>query len=216
MCGRYALFETDKLEDRFHVKVTHAIKPNWNVAPTQTMPVIKNTDGKKEIEFMRWGIHVFIGKDKVIPVWNTRSDKAFGQSWKKSVMERRILIPANAFYEWKGPKGNSTPYAIKLPSEELYAFAGIWRSWKDEDGTEFNGYSIMTAEPNAEMKMVHDRMPVILHKQDEDKWLEDSLSEDEIAEMLWTPEDGYLKMYQVSNDVGKVQINEPYLLNPVS
>lgn len=215
MCGRYALYDTDNIEQRFSVKVHQPIKPNYNAAPTQDMPVIRAIDGKRELEYMHWGIPRMIGKDLVKEIINTRSDKAFSRFWKKQVTEQRVLIPANGFYEWKKTKEGKTPYFIELPTEEVYAFAGIWNSWKDEDGNEFNAYSIMTSDPNAEMKSVHDRMPVILHKEDEDKWLQDELTEEEIQEMLWTPEDGYLKVYEVSKSVGNVRNNDRSLLQPV-
>jgi putative SOS response-associated peptidase YedK len=216
MCGRYALYDTDNLDKRFGVTVKKAIKPNYNVAPTQHMPVIRNVNGKKEIELMYWGIPRMIGKDLVKEIINTRSDKAFSNFWKKQVTHQRVLIPASGFYEWRKTKDGKIPYFIELPSEEMYAFAGIWNSWKDRDGNEFNAYSIMTADPNAEMKSVHDRMPVILHKKDEERWLKDDLSDEEIQEMIWTPEDGYLKMYEVSKDVGNVRNNDSELLKPVS
>lgn len=216
MCGRYALYDTDNLDKRFGVTVKKAIKPNYNVAPTQYMPVIRNINGKKELELMYWGIPRMIGKDLKKEIINTRSDKAFSNFWKKQVTHQRVLIPASGFYEWKKTKDGKIPYFIELPSEEMYAFAGIWNSWKDNDGNQFNAYSIITADPNAEMKGVHDRMPVILHKEDEERWLKDELSDEDIQEMIWTPEDGYLKMYEVSKDVGNVRNNDSELLKPVA
>ena len=215
MCGRYSLYDTDGLEDRFSVKIKQVIKPNYNVAPTQQMPVIRKIDGKKELEIMHWGIPRMVAKDTVKEIINTRSDKAFSKFWKKQVTQQRVLIPANGFYEWKKTKDGKIPYLISLPKNEMYAFAGIWNSWKDKDGNVFNAYSIMTSDPNAEMKRVHDRMPVILHKRDEDNWLNEQLNEDQIQQMLWTPKDGYLKMYEVSKDVNSVSNNDKSLLEPV-
>lgn len=216
MCGRYALYDTESIEKRFRVKVNKQIKPNFNVAPTQNMPVIRMINGERKLELMHWGIPRMLGKDFVKEIINTRSDKAFGNFWKKQVRTQRVLIPANGFYEWKKTADGKIPYFIELPSEEMYAFAGIWNSWKDKDGNEFNSYSIMTSDPNAEMKSVHDRMPVILHKEDEEKWLQDEVSDEDIQAMLWTPEDGYLKMYEVSKDVNSVRNNDEHLLKPVS
>lgn len=216
MCGRYALYDTDNLDRRFGVTVKKSIKPNFNVAPTQHMPVIRNVSGKKEIELMYWGIPRMIGKDLVKEIINTRSDKAFTPFWKKQVTKQRVLIPAKGFYEWKKTKDGKIPYLISLPNDEMYAFAGIWNSWKDKDGNEFNAYSIMTSDPNAEMKSVHDRMPVILHKEDENKWLDDELTDEQIQEMLWTPEDGYLKMIEVGRDVNNVRNNDESLLKSIS
>jgi putative SOS response-associated peptidase YedK len=216
MCGRYTLYDTDNIDKRFGVTVLKQIKPNYNVAPTQFMPVIRSVDGKRKLELMYWGIPRMLGKDLVKEIINTRSDKAFTPFWKKQVTKQRILIPANGFYEWKKEKGGKTPFLIKLPTNEMYAFAGIWNSWKDKDGNEFNAYSIMTSEPNAEMRSVHDRMPVILRREDEDKWLSEEITDEQIQEMMWTPEDGYLDMFEVSRDVGNVRNNSKDLLAPVN
>ena len=128
MCGRYALYDTDNLDKRFGVTVLKQIKPNYNVAPTQNMPVIRKVNGERNLELMHWGIPRVIGKDQVKEIINTRSDKAFGRFWKKQVTTQRVLIPASGFYEWKKTKEGKTPYYIQLPSEEVYAFAGIWNS----------------------------------------------------------------------------------------
>lgn len=215
MCGRYALYDTDNLDKRFGVTISKQIKPNYNVAPTQNMPAIRMVNGERKLELMHWGIPRMVGKDQVKEIINTRSDKAFSRFWKKQITTQRVLIPASGFYEWKKIKEGKTPYYIQLPSEEMYAFAGIWNSWKDRDGNEFNAYSIITSDPNAEMKSVHDRMPVILHKEDEAKWLQDDLTEEEIQAMIWTPEDGYLKMIEVSKDVNSVRNNDKHLLEPI-
>lgn len=216
MCGRYALYDTESIEKRFNVKVKAPIKPNFNVAPTQSMPVIREIDGNRKLEMMHWGIPRILGKDIVKEIINTRSDKAFGGFWKKQVTTQRILVPANAFYEWKKEAEGKTPYLIEKEDASLYAFAGIWNSWKDKDGNEFNAYSIMTTDPNQEMKQIHDRMPVILHIEDEEKWLAHDLSSEEIAELLLPPEDNYLKMFEVSKEVNNVRNNDRGLLTPIS
>jgi putative SOS response-associated peptidase YedK len=105
MCGRYTLTKSENdVAKRFNIatKPKEHLRPNYNVAPTQTMPVItEDEDGKRELEFMKWGIPRFLGKDLVKELINTRSDKAFGGFWRKTVCNHRCLIPANGFYEWK-------------------------------------------------------------------------------------------------------------------
>jgi putative SOS response-associated peptidase YedK len=216
MCGRYALYDTDSIEKRFNVKVKKPIKPNFNVAPTQNMPVILNHDGKRELELMHWGIPRVVGPDLVKEIINTRVDKAFGRFWKKQVTTQRVLVPANAFYEWKKTDDGKIPYLISLPKQELYSFAGIWNSWTDRDGNTFDAFSIMTSDPNYEMKGIHDRMPVILHKNEEELWLDPSITEDQIAELLIPAEDGRVTMYEVSTKVNSVKNNDESLLQPVS
>lgn len=213
MCGRYALYETDKLERRFSASVTKSIKPNYNVAPTQEMPVIRNIDGANTITLMKWGIPRPLGEDKVIRPFNTRSDKAFGSFWKKQVTQQRVLVPANLFYEWR--QSDKTPFKIELDKEELFAFAGIWNTWAGKDGVTYDAFSIMTTEPNNEMSGIHNRMPVILHKEDEKAWLNSELSMDQIAGLLVPSEDGRLKTIEVSTAVNSVKNNTSDVLKSV-
>lgn len=220
MCGRYLLDEADQIAPRFHVEdwKEAELKPNYNVAPTQVMPVVTETDdGKRHIEMMKWGIPRILGKDLVKELINTRADKAFGGFWRKSVCNRRCLIPANGFYEWKGLAGNKTPFFIHPKNESLYAFAGIWDTWKSDDGHEIKTYSIMTTEPNKEMKSIHNRMPVMLHREDEASWLEPSNdSQDELERLLYPFEDDSLEIYEVSRDVNVVRNNNNRLFLPLN
>lgn len=215
MCGRYTLYDIEEMNDRFDVEVPNNLKPNYNVAPTQTMPVIKLVDEKPVVEMMHWGIPRVIGKDLVKEIINTRSDKALGRFWKKQVTQQKVLIPANGFYEWKKVENGKEPNYIHLPNQELYAFAGIWNSWTDEDGKTFDAYSIMTTEPNNEMKSIHNRMPVILSRENELTWL--SADDEELIENLLKPlPDGSLVTTVVSKDVNSVRNNRPELLKPTS
>ena len=178
------------------------------------MPVITiSDDGQRNLEMMKWGIPRFLGKDTIKELINTRADKAFGGFWKKTVSSRRCLIPANGFYEWKGSAGNKTPYFIHPKHEKLFAFAGIWDTWKSEDGHEVKVYSIMTTEPNKEMRSIHDRMPVILYPEDEASWLEPSkVTRDDIEPLLRPFEDNGLEIYEVSKDVNTVKNNDEHLI----
>lgn len=220
MCGRYSLNDADDIPKRFDVKVKSdvSLKPNYNVAPTQIMPVITMTeDGKRVVEMMKWGIPRMLGKDLVKELINTRADKAFGGFWKKTVCNRRCLIPANGFYEWKGAKGNKTPFFIHPKHEKLFAFAGIWSTWKSEDGHEFKVYSIMTTEPNKEMSSIHNREPVMLHQEDESSWIEPSNDDQNSLERLLYPyEDNGLEIYEVSRDVNVVRNNNNRLFLPLN
>lgn len=101
MCGRYSLSDAEDIPQRFSVTVKPKVKlvPNYNTALTQVMPVVTMTeDGKRQIEMMKWGIPRILGKDLVKELINTRADKAFGGFWRKTVCNRRCLIPANGFY----------------------------------------------------------------------------------------------------------------------
>jgi putative SOS response-associated peptidase YedK len=223
MCGRYLLDEADQIAPRFHVEDWDEaeLKPNYNVAPTQVMPVItKSKDGKAQIEMMRWGIprKLFLnGKVVEKELINTKSEKAFDRFWRKTVASQRCLVPANGFYEWKGPAGNKTPFFIHPKNEKLFAFAGIWDTWKSKDGHEIKTYSIMTTEPNAEMREIHNREPVMLYREDESSWLEPSNDNQSALERLLYPyEDNGLDIYEVSRDVNVVRNNNGKLFLPIN
>lgn len=219
MCGRYTLTkQSGDIAKRYNLaKVPHEIRPNYNAVPSQVMPVItKDDEGKPHLELMRWGIHRMVGPDKEKEIINTRADKAFGGFWKRTVLNRRCLIPATGFYEWKSGKDGKIPFYIHPKDLDLYSFAGIWDTWKNDKGQEIKVYSIMTTEPNKEMQAVHNREPVILHKEDESSWIESSNDTPEALESLLFPsEDDRFEIYKVSRDVNNPRNNNEALLKPV-
>jgi putative SOS response-associated peptidase YedK len=216
VCGRYSLYEIEEINERFNVKVPADVKPNYNVAPTQTMPVIRNVDSSNTMALMRWGIPRMLGKDFVKEIINTRSDKAFGGFWRKTVENQRCLVPANSFFEWQKREDGKIPFRIYPKERELFAFAGIWSTWKDKEGNEIETYSIMTTDPNKEMVSVHNRMPVILYPEQESKWLETGLTHEELSEMMMPSADGRLEMYEERKTINNVRNNSFELIGPIN
>lgn len=216
MCGRYTLEDQPALDSKLKGYLEKSKREgidfnNYNVAPTQTMPVIVG----EQLELMHWGIPRMIGKDKVKEIINTRADKALERFWGKTVRTRRCLVPATGFYEWKTLPDGKHPFFIHPKDQKLFAFAGIWSEWTDKDGKKFNAYSIMTTEPNKEMKDIHNRMPCILHEEDQEAWL---LAEDDndIEKLLRPYEDGGLELFEVSKEVNNVRNNRGELLLPIN
>lgn len=219
MCGRYTLnTTTDYLDKRFQVSQSAIdVKPNYNVTPSQTMPVItEREDGTRQLEFMKWGIPRILGKDFVKEIINTRSDKAFGGFWKRTVINNRCLIPATSFFEWKKTKTGKIPFLIHPKDVEIYAFAGIWSTWKDREENEIKAYSIMTTEPNKEMKDVHDREPVILYPEDEEQWINPkNTSPGVLSPLLYPYQDSGLEIYEVSKEVNSPRNNDKSLIEAI-
>ncbi|MGZ6004695.1 MAG: SOS response-associated peptidase [Candidatus Saccharimonadales bacterium] len=220
MCGRYTLNQKPQtIAQRYKVaKVPKEIHPNFNVSPTQTMPVItEDQAGQHHLELMKWGIPRTLGKDLVKEIINTRSDKAFGGFWKRTVLNQRCLIPADGFYEWKRTKDGKTPFFIHPKGVNLYSFAGIWDTWKSGDGHEIKTYSIMTTSPNKEMRAIHDRMPVILRPDSEELWLDPGNTDQGLlADMLLPYKDGELEAYEVSRAVNSPRNNNSHLIEAVA
>lgn len=203
MCGRYQIDAEDKqkLKQRFHLSADPSFKSNWNVAPSQEMPVIK-ADNKLEI--MKWGLRLhFMPKDLI----NIRAESA-DKSWTQKYLQfQRCLVPASGFYEWRREGKTKTPYYIHLKNEPLFAFAGVY--------SESSGYSIITTTPNELMEPIHNRMPVILKEEDEQRWLNPDMSElEQVKELLKPYPAEEMDAYIVSTRVNSPTFNDPSLLNP--
>lgn len=225
MCGRYTLHQkTDAIAKRFNLARTPAIvSENYNVAPGQLMPVITEDEQGRHFELMKWGLVPVWAKDPKMgcKLINARSESIFEKPmWRNVIKRKRAIIPADGFYEWKkstDPKGRKQPFYIHPKQTELFGFAGIWESWKNPDGQEIKTYSIITTEPNKEMRTIHDRMPVILHAEDEASWLSPAHNDDRgaIESLLLPYEDNGLEIYEVSADVNAVQNNTKELVYPL-
>jgi putative SOS response-associated peptidase YedK len=135
MCGRFARYSLSRdLERYFNAHpAAFKIQPNYNVAPTQEIPVIIQQEGERHIKKRHWGLVPFWAKD--IPIGsrmiNARVETVTSKpAFRTALKQRRCLIPANGFYEWSGMAGSKQPYLFQVPSGELFAFAGLWEVWE--------------------------------------------------------------------------------------
>jgi len=186
MCGGFSLaVRKNIIKKRFKATMDGIISPNYNARPGQKLPVILNTNPSKVI-MAKWGyLPHFIKDSKMRAQINARGEtidekRFFSDSFK----HRRCIVPADGFYEWQKVKGGKQPYRIVIKSEGPFALAGIWDMGVDEKGKEIPVFTIITTEPNAVLKPIHDRMPVILREEDEEKWMSEDLSVDEAKKML--------------------------------
>ena len=129
---------------------------------------------KGELRSMVWGFPLALKSKKTgqplkpRPVNNTRADKLDSFMWRYSFQERRCLIPVTEFAEAEGEKGAMTRTWFSLPDEPVFAVAGIWRD-TEEWGP---AYSMVMSEACIHVADVHDRMPVILRREDWGDWLD--------------------------------------------
>lgn len=176
MCGRYTLaVEMDELAERFGCpKVDQVIKPRYNVAPSQIMPVVVEHSGQPRLQMMHWGLVPFWAKDKSIgnKLINARVETVEEKaSFKYAVRGRRCIVPANGYYEWQKTDAGKQPMRIVIPSDKLFGFADLWEQWNSPDGEAFFSYTILTAPPVSSLVHIHHRMPFILRRDQEDYWL---------------------------------------------
>src|SRR5262249_35002838 len=172
MCGRFTLrTPSHKLIEQFGLETAKpwdAIVPRYNIAPSQTVLVVRPSAAGRELASMKWGFLPAWASDPRAAMINARSETAAGKpTFRGAFVKRRCLIPADGFYEWKKIARQKQPYHIQLASGGLFALAGLWESWQGTDTC-----TILTTSANSLLAPLHDRMPVILDRENYAKWLD--------------------------------------------
>ena len=180
MCGRYSLLVPTKAVQRFFGCVAGAttFAPRYNIAPTLLAPVVTGCNGgAPNLSLMRWGL---------TPAWSTSSNNGYSMfnarvetvatkpAYRDAYRERRCLVPADGFYEWKKQGNIKEPYRISLTNEEIFAFAGLWERRENGPTSVIDSFTILTTPANSLISPIHARMPVILPPETHTDWLSGS------------------------------------------
>jgi putative SOS response-associated peptidase YedK len=226
MCGRYTLTNPDpvKLAQRFMLgeSAVPEVEPRYNVAPTDAVLAVRRTgEGAREAGRLRWGLVPgrWAEKRSGRPLINARAEGLTSQpAFADSFRERRCLIPADGFYEWRRDERGRRPFWIGRPDRELFAFAGIWAALparaSGEKGELLHSCAIVTSEPNELIRPIHDRMPVILDPELEAAWLDPELEGDELLAILRPLPADRLVLREISDAVNDVRNDGPELIEP--
>ena len=211
MCGRFSIAkERDEIEDRFEIHIDPAMfTKNYNAAPSQILPIITNEE-QEQASFHKWGLIPHWAKDETIgnKLINARGETiAEKPSFRDAAEKRRCLVITDGFYEWQRSGGEKQPYRITLADESLFTFAGLWESWKAEDGREVRTFTIITTEPNELMKPIHNRMPVMLTPDNERVWISDESLED-VIHLLQPYDEKEMNAYPVTKKVNSPKNND--------
>jgi putative SOS response-associated peptidase YedK len=215
MCGRYGLIYPDQIPSRFDIEGDMVdYDPHYNIAPGRSNPVVLALS-PNHVELMQWGFIPHWADDPKIgySMINARAETvAEKPAFKKAFQFQRCIIPASGFYEWQKDGKEKRPFYIHLKDQEIFGFAGLYSIWKDPDGKEIKSYTIITTTPNKLMEPIHNRMPVILHKEDEDLWVShDEAEPDRLLPILRPYPTEKMEAYVVSelvnnprNDIPKI------------
>ena len=197
MCGRFTLRTPHfQLLEQFQA----VIDPRFNIAPTQSVPVVRVIAQKRELVPLRFGLTTSQGQ-----LINARSETvATKPTFRESFRKRRCLIPADGFYEWQRVGKKKQPFFIRMKDHSGFAFAGIWQ---DE------GFAILTTQANELVAPLHDRMPVILEPADYDRWLDTATPLDQLPQLDPYPADR-MESVPVSPRVNNVQHDDASCLEP--
>ncbi|MFB6300228.1 MAG: SOS response-associated peptidase [Halobacteriales archaeon] len=175
MCGRTSLFvDRADLEDRFDARVVAdgGYRPRFNIAPGEPLEIITN-DTPDEIDRYTWGLVPHWADEPGEAFVNARSETAHEKpAFQDAWASRPCLILSSGFYEWRQRNGGAKqPYRIYREDDVAFAMAGLWAEWEGENDESFRTVTILTTEPNQIVKPIHDRMPVILPRDEERTWL---------------------------------------------
>lgn len=223
MCGRFTLFApyTDIIE-RFDIESAFQESdyiPSYNIAPSQQVAAIINDGTKNRLGYLRWGLIPPWAKDEKIgyKMINARAETiAEKPSFKQAFAKRRCIIPADSFYEWQRKDGKNIPMRIKLKSDSLFGIAGLWESWKSPEGKIVHTCTAITTEPNELVKPIHNRMPVILKREEEARWLDPTITDIHfLGNMLQSFDEEQMEAYQISPAVNSPKYNDQSLITPV-
>ncbi len=219
MCGRFTLaVDPEALQLAFKVlSIVGCDLPRYNVAPSQQAAVISNRD-PQNLAFMQWGLvpswakHPKIGSRMINARQETAAEKP---SFRAALKRRRCLIPADGFYEWLRQGKKKTPVYIHRYKRELFAFAGLWETWKKPDDTALHSFTILTTAANEKLRPIHHRMPVIIEPENYETWLSPrELLPAERAHLMTGSQSDKLTFHEVSPAVNRPANDYPALILP--
>lgn len=207
MCGRYRLSAVERIEERFEAETMAELRPRYNIAPSQPVPIIRQDAGRRTVSLVRWGLVPFWAKDMSIgfKMINARSETVLQKpAFRGCFAKRRCLIPADGFYEWMKSGARKRPFHFGMRDDSLFAFAGLWDSWRSPDSTAVESCTILTTAANGLVADLHNRMPVILPREHYETWLAAPPSEASgLVDLLVPFEAGLMRRYELCPLVNK-------------
>ena len=243
MCGRFALFTPPaRMARYFGASLAEGVdpehRPSWNVAPTDEVLGVRDRPARQEGErtdkgageperllmSFRWGLIPWWSKDAKSGsrLFNARSETvATKASFRDAFRERRIIVPADGFYEWhRTNSGGRQPYYFSRADGAPLAFAGLAERWRPKDAPKdtplIRSCTVITTTGGPDMTGIHDRMPVILDHATFDLWLNpDNEDTEELRALLRPPPAGTVVHHHVGTRIGNVRNNDPALIEAV-
>lgn len=207
------------------------LRPRWNVAPTQPVPVLRSgpapgADGpaRRRLDLLRWGLVPSWARDPGDRAVGARLINARGETaharpaFRDAFARRRCAVLADGFYEWRRDGRRREPFHFRRPDGAPVAFAGLWARWRPPgaDGPPLETCAVVTTHANAVVADVHDRMPVLLDDDGLARWLDPALGEDPapLRALLVPCPSIDLVAVPVSGWVNDVHHDDPRCLDP--
>ena len=177
-----------------------------------------------KIQSYKWGLIPFWVKDEKQAdeikrmTLNARADTIFQKpSFREPIRSKRCLVPSTGYFEWRHENGKKIPYYIYVKDEPIFSMAGVYDSWMDKaTGEVTSTFSILTTEANPLTDYIHNtkhRMPAILSKADEERWLDPKLGKSDIEQLLFPFQADRMDAYIIDNDFLKKPADDPTILD---
>jgi putative SOS response-associated peptidase YedK len=202
--------------------LSEPLPPRWNIAPTDPALAVAagRDEGRRRMGQLRWGLVPHWAADPKIGgrLINARAETVTTKpAYRDAFATRRVLIPADGWYEWQVRAGIRQPYFLHAASGEPLAFGGVWDSWTDRTtGERLRTCAIVTTAANRTTRKLHDRMPLVLSPDTWDVWLtRQPLTVDERADLLRPASETSVAFHAVSRQVNSVANDGPDLVTPV-
>jgi putative SOS response-associated peptidase YedK len=225
MCGRFVLKAPfSELVRLYNVTNNLNLEPRYNIPPTENIAAVRPdpVGTGRRLDMLRWGLVPWWAKDLKVSFSNINAKAetvAEKPAFRDAFRERRCVIPADGFYEWKKIDAKTKqPYAIVMKDRSVFGFAGLWERWKDRaSGEMIQSCTIITTTPNEVCAALHDRMPVILEPKDYARWLgEEATDPPHLMAMLRPYPAEAMEAYPVSARVGNVKNTDATLFEPLA
>ena len=221
MCGRFTRYtDIEQIEKLFDVHDgSIVLAPSYNVAPTQPVLAVVQSEGEKRLVVMRWGLVPVWAKDISIGsrMINARAETLMEKaSFKRPFKSQRCLVVSDGFFEWRKEGTKKVPVYIRLKSKKPFGFAGLYDTWTSPDGEQIVSCTIITTASNDLIQPIHDRMPAILPKRQYKTWLDPKNQRfDALSALLAPYPAAEMEAYEVSRLVNAPANNSPQCIEPV-
>ncbi len=202
MIQSFAITSIGRLTDTYALPngLPKGVKPSEHTKPAQVLPVIIADGNGRRIEHMKWGFFTVGAKDANsvfrYKTFNVRSEDVFKKPmFEKAIRSQRCIVPVDGFYYTASGKPSTGTHYVTSHDGSLLSLAGVYSSWVDTEGKEWNMFSIVTTTANKDMRTIDNRMPVILPKDKETLWLDSSVSDmTDLYDMMRPYTPGLLKI----------------------
>lgn len=206
----------EKMKRQYNLDINKDLHQSFNIGANQNAYILKSDSA--DLQVFRWGLIPSWAKDKEVGknLINAQAEGIAGQlSFRFPVRQRRCVVFADSYYEWKKEPRNAQPYRVFLANGDLMAFAGVWDSWEDKDKKVYHTFSIISTTANEDLqKLGVIRMPVILEADEVQKWLADEPLP-KLLDLLKPLKNNSLAYYPISKNVESLENNYPELHKPI-